>query len=160
MDRLSSQLDRSHEETPDPDETAIGFGPGDEHLIAESRHHLDINRQLFDLAELEELDRSLRLFSIKRFNLFGFDPSDHGCDDVASLRQWVKTTLAKAGVDLEGGAVRLLAIPRVMGYVFNPLSVWYCFGPDEEVRAVIHEVRNTFGDRHVYVVPVDRKSVV
>jgi DSF synthase len=58
MDRLSSQLDRSGESEPAADETLIGFGPGEEHLIAQSRHHLDINSQLFDLAELDILYRA------------------------------------------------------------------------------------------------------
>ena len=55
MDRLSSQLDRSGESAPDADDAVIGFGPGDEHLIAQSRHHLSIDRQLFDLSELDIL---------------------------------------------------------------------------------------------------------
>lgn len=52
----------------------------------------------------------------------------------------------------------LLAYPRVLGYVFNPISIWYAFGPDDRLRALIHEVRNTFGDKHIYVVAVDPQS--
>ena len=109
---------------------------------------------MFDLDELEALASGLRLFSIGRFNLYGFDPADHGVERVEDLRPWVESTLAGAGVELDGGRVSLLTFPRVLGYVFNPISVWYCFGPDDELRAVIHEVRNTFGGRHVYVVPI------
>ncbi len=110
---------------------------------------------LFDIDELDRLGRELRLFSLDRFNLFSFQPDKHGPVDGASLRPWVDGLLADNGIDLEGGPVRLLAIPRVLGYVFDPISVWYCYGPDHELRAVIHEVRNTFGDKHMYVVPID-----
>ncbi|MFZ0013145.1 MAG: DUF1365 domain-containing protein [Acidimicrobiia bacterium] len=109
---------------------------------------------LFDIDELDRLDLDLRWFSVGRFNLLSFDPDVHGAADGTPLRPWVETTLREAGVELEGGPVRLLAFPRILGYVFDPISIWYCHGPDEDLRAVIYEVRNTFGDRHSYVVPV------
>lgn len=109
---------------------------------------------MFDIDELERLDRRLRLFSLRRFNLFGFDEQKHGADE-RGLRHMVDALLADHGIDLEGGKVTLLAFPKVLGYVFDPISVWYCHGPEGELRAVIHEVRNTFGDKHLYVVPVD-----
>lgn len=109
---------------------------------------------LLDIDRLEDLDRSLRSFSLRRFNLFGFDPADYGPADGSPLRQWVEEILGAAGVQLDGGPVLLLTFPRVLGYVFNPLSIWYCYGPSGDLRGVIHEVRNTFGDRHSYLVPV------
>ena len=96
----------------------------------------------------------LRLFSLDRFNLFSLRAADHGPDDGSSLRAWAERLLADTGVDLEGGRIELLSFPRVLGYVFNPISVWYCYGPDDRLRAVLHEVRNTFGDKHTYVVPI------
>lgn len=114
-----------------------------------------VHYMMLDLAELGTLGEELKLFSIGRFNLFGFDPADHGVGAIDDLRPWVDSTLAHAGIRLDGGRVSLLAFPQVLGYVFNPISVWYCYGPQDDLRAVIHEVRNTFGDRHVYVVPVD-----
>lgn len=110
---------------------------------------------LFDLDELPELSRRLRWFSFNRWNVFSLYSSDHGPDDGTLLREWAETRLDEAGVDIEGGRIQLLAFPRVLGYVFNPISVWYCYGPDNRLRAVMHEVRNTFGDKHTYVVPVD-----
>lgn len=109
---------------------------------------------MFDIDELDRLDSELRLFSLDRFNLFGFRSDKHGPVDGGPLRPWVDALLAENGIDLDGGPVRLLAFPRVLGYVFDPISVWYCYGPDDELRAVIHEVRNTFGDKHMYVVPI------
>lgn len=110
---------------------------------------------LFDIDEIESLAGRLRWFSVGRFNLFGFDRSKHGPADGSDLRPWVEATLLEAGVDLDGGKIFLLAFPRLLGFVFNPISIWYCYGPGGELRAVLHEVRNTFGDRHIYVVPVD-----
>ena len=109
---------------------------------------------LFDIDHLVDLDWDLRWFSVGRFNLFGFDPDVHGPGDGRPLRPWVEACLREAGVDLRGGPIFLLTFPRVLGYVFNPISVWYCFDDDGLLAAVIHEVRNTFGDRHSYVVPI------
>lgn len=110
---------------------------------------------LFDIDRLDELDRDTRLFSHNRWNLFSLQDRDHGAGDGSSLRSWANAALRRAGVDPSGTTIRLLAFPRVLGYVFNPLSVWYCFDADDRLIALIHEVRNTFGDKHSYVVPVD-----
>jgi len=114
---------------------------------------------LFDIDELDRLDRSLRWFSVGRFNLLSFDPGVHGAADGTPLRPWVETTLRDAGVELDGGRVLLLSFPRILGYVFNPISIWYCHGPEDDLRAVIYEVRNTFGDRHSYVVAVPENGL-
>jgi DUF1365 family protein len=113
---------------------------------------------LFDIDELGRLDKELRLFSLDRFNLFSFQTDKHRPVDGGSLRPWVDSLLAESGIDLEGGSVRLLAFPRVLGHVFDPISVWYCYGPANDLRAVIHEVRNTFGDKHMYIVPIAASS--
>jgi DUF1365 family protein len=109
---------------------------------------------LLDIDELERLSAQLGLFSLGHFNLYSFHASDHGLQTVAEIRPWVEGVLTQAGVRLEGGSIKLLALPRILGYVFNPLSVWYCYDEHSRMRAVIHEVRNTFGDRHIYVVPI------
>ncbi len=114
---------------------------------------------LFDIDRLEDLDRKHRWFSLGRFNLMSFDESDYGPADGSPLRPWVEQTLEGAGVNLEGGRILLLTFPRILGFVFNPLSIWYCYGPSGDLRGVIHEVRNTFGDKHSYVVPVDREGM-
>jgi uncharacterized protein len=114
---------------------------------------------LFDIDHLDDLDRDLRWFSVGRFNVFGFEPSVHGPADGRPLRRWVETCLGDAGVDLCGGKIYLLAFPRVLGYVFNPISIWYCYDDAGLLAAVIHEVRNTFGDRHNYVVPIGENGL-
>ncbi len=108
---------------------------------------------LIDLDELARLHAVLPAFSHNRFNLFSFRDSDHGPGDGSPLRPWVERHLAAAGIDLDGGAIRLLCYPRILGYVFNPLSVYFCHRPDGALAAILYEVSNTFGERHTYLIP-------
>jgi len=109
---------------------------------------------LLDLDEIGELDARLNLFSHEQFNLFGFRNTDHGDGSSVSLRQQAERDLATAGIDLAGGKIYLLCMPRICGYVFNPLSIYYCHGADDRLVAIIYEVHNTFGERHSYLIPV------
>ncbi len=104
-----------------------------------------------DLDELEVLDAGMRLFSVDRRNLFTLRTRDHGARDGSAWRPWIDATLARAGVDLAGGPVRLLTFPRVLGFSFFPVSFWYCFHADGTLRAILAEVNNTFGDHHNYL---------
>jgi DUF1365 family protein len=113
---------------------------------------------LFDLDELPSLDRKLRLFSYNRPNVFTFRDRDHGDGTAGTLRPYVEKLLAEAGLGPDGGRIALLCMPRVWGYVFNPLSIYYCFSQSGDLRATIYEVRNTFGQRHSYVIPVDEAT--
>ena len=111
---------------------------------------------LLDIDSIEQLARKLWLFSYNRFNIFSFYDKDHlpatycqtGGD---TLRTWVLQGLAAHGIDLQGGSIQLFCYPRVLGFVFNPLSVWYCRDAEGALRAIICEVRNTFGERHCYL---------
>jgi DUF1365 family protein len=110
---------------------------------------------LFDLDELPKLGRSLRLFSHNRFNLFSFHDRDHGDSSGGSLRAWVEGHLMEAGIAADGGPIRLLCLPRILGYVFNPISVYFCYLRDGTLNAILYEVNNTFGQRHSYLIPVE-----
>jgi len=120
------------------------------------RHRLDyrVFWLLLDLGEVESLDQRLRLFSRNRFNLMAFHDRDHGDGGGVPLRVQIEALLADAGVDLGGGPIRLLTMPRVLGYVFNPISIYYCHRPDGDLAALVYEVTSTFGQRHAYVIPV------
>lgn len=104
-----------------------------------------------DLDEIDEIDARVWLFSHNRPNLVSLWDRDHGPHDGTPLRPWIETLAARAGVDLTGGRVMLLAFPRVMGARFYPVSFWYCFGADGVALAVLAEVHNTFRDRHNYL---------
>jgi hypothetical protein len=111
---------------------------------------------LIDLDELPDLNSRLRLFSHNRANVFSLYDRDHGDGGAAPLRAQAERRLAESGVDIEGGAIRLLCMPRTLGYGFNPLSVYFCHRRDGALAALIYEVHNTFGERHAYVLPTSR----
>jgi uncharacterized protein len=104
----------------------------------------------FELGREEELGS--RLLSIGRFNLFGFYASDHGPRDGSALLPWVRRGLAAAGIAEANGAVWLQTMPRMLGYVFNPISLYFCHDRNGQLRAVLCEVNNTFGDHDTYVI--------
>lgn len=109
---------------------------------------------LIDLDRLAAADRQSLLFGVNRAALYSFREADHGPRDGSSLRAYVQRCAAEQGVDLVGGRVLLLCYPRLLGYTFNPLSVYFCYSASGELALVIYEVRNTFGDIHPYVLPV------
>ncbi|MDY0746042.1 DUF1365 family protein [Paucibacter sp. R3-3] len=120
------------------------------------RHRLAyrLYQLLLDLDELPLLDSRLRCFSVDRFNLFSFHARDHGDGSGIDLRGQIDARLREAGLPA-GGAIRLLTLPRLLGHVFNPLSVWFCHAPGSgALQALIYEVNNTFGQRHSYLIPV------
>lgn len=110
---------------------------------------------LLDIDRLDEATRTTRLFSRNRFNLVAFHDRDHGADGAVGLRIWAETVLRERGIELAGGRIRLLCMPRLLGFAFNPISMWYCEHADGSLRAVIAEVRNTFGEKHCYVLASD-----
>ena len=117
------------------------------------RHHRFIYRLftlLIDVDRLPEMDRQLRFLSIERANLFSFHSRDHGPRDGTPLRPWVEAELQAAGIDVAPAQIRLLAMPRFLGYVFNPLSVYYCYDNNLSLYAIVYEVKNTFGEQHAY----------
>jgi uncharacterized protein len=109
---------------------------------------------LLDLDELADLDRRLRLFAVNRKGLFSFRDEDHGSGVAGDLKHWAETQLVEAGIAAEDLRVKILCYPRILGYVFNPLTVYFCYGAQNELRAIIYEVCNTFHERHAYVIPV------
>ena len=115
---------------------------------------------LADLEELADLDARLPGFTYNRPGLVSFWDRDHGARDGSPLRPWIEGHLAEAGVDLQGGPIRVLCFPRVVGYGFNPICVWFCYGPQRDLRAIVYEVSNTFGEWHDYLVPVEPGDIV
>jgi DUF1365 family protein len=109
---------------------------------------------LIDLDRLADADRQSPLFGVNRAALYSFHEADHGKRDGSSLRSYAQRCAAERGIDLTGGRVLLLCYPRLLGYTFNPLSVYFCYRADGELALLIYEVRNTFGDIHPYVLPV------
>ena len=109
---------------------------------------------LVDVDRLAEVGRMSRLLSVNRGNIASFHESDHVEEPGETLRGFADRLLGLAGL-APASRVLLLAYPRILGYVFNPLSVFFCYGQGERLFAVIYAVRNTFGQRHTYVAPVE-----
>jgi uncharacterized protein len=93
-----------------------------------------------------------RWLSKDRFNLLSFSTRDHGPRDGSSLETWMRDLLIAEGIDTADGEIVLQTFPRLLGYVFNPISIWYCFDKRGQLRAALAEVSNTFGERHNYLV--------
>lgn len=128
------------------------------HLRVKPKQHrlsYRIYSLLIDLDELDELDRRLRLLSIDRFNLFSFYRKDRGDHSGSDLRRQVERCMREAGIKPDGGSIRLLTMPRLLGWAFNPLSVFFCYARDGSLKAVLWEVDNTFGESHGYMIPVE-----
>lgn len=114
---------------------------------------------LLDLDEVEGLSSSLKLFGFDRGALFSVHSKDHGkLESGQSLKAWAQAHLADAGFDPTGMRVTMLCYPRIFGYVFNPLTVYYCYAPTGQLTAVLYEVCNTFNERHTYIIPADLKD--
>ncbi len=116
---------------------------------------------LVDLGELPQLDKSLPLFAYNRWAPIAFHDRDHGSRDGQALRPWAEAMMRDAGVEPDGGRIELLCYPRVFGYVFNPVSVYFCRRRDETLAAILYEVHNTHGEQHTYALAVtDQRGVV
>ena len=113
-----------------------------------------------DLSELNTLEKKISFFSYNRFNLISFFDKDHGNRDGLSLIEWVKKNLKENRINSEEIKVRLLCYPRILGYVFNPLSVFYVYDKNENLISVLYEVKNTFGEQHTYIFKVENGQLL
>ena len=107
---------------------------------------------LLDLDEAPEMAAGSRLFGFNTAAPVSFHERDHGDGSTRPLKAQIEAHAAAAGHPV-GGPVRVLCFPRVFGFVFNPISVFYCHAPDGRLSAIVYEVNNTFGDRIAYVAP-------
>lgn len=111
---------------------------------------------LLDIDEIDAIAKRHWLFSRNRRNLFSFFDRDHGNKSGTDghggpLRAYVENRLREAGIRQGGCRIRLMTMPRIFGYVFNPLSVYFCHDDNDNLFALIYEVNNTFGQRHSYI---------
>jgi len=112
-----------------------------------------------DLDELKKLDNNNPIFSYNRFNIFSFYDTDHGLRDGSSLKDWVLSNLKKFNVSDKIDTVKLLCYPRIFGYVFNPLSIFYCY-ENQKLKAIFYEVKNTFNEQHTYIFKIKNEEKI
>jgi len=108
---------------------------------------------LLDVDKLSDTTENLGFFSLDRFNLFSLDQLQHGYRDDRSISKFAWDQMRKLGLESEVQRIEMLFYPRILGFAFNPLTVYLCRSADETLRAVIYEVRNTFGGNLTYVMP-------
>ena len=111
-----------------------------------------------DLDEIKKLDNDNPIFSYNRFNIFSFYDKDHGDRDGKALKVWVLDNLKKFNINENINKIKLLCYPRIFGYVFNPLSVFYCY-EDNSLKAIFYEVKNTFNEQHTYIFKVKDNKI-
>jgi uncharacterized protein len=107
-----------------------------------------------DIDELPRISRDLRWLKHNRFGLFSFHDRDHGLRDGSPLRPWIEAALQHADIDAIGGKITMVCFPRLLGYAFNPIAVYYCYDRTDKLRAILYQVKNTFGEQHSYLIPV------
>ena len=127
--------------------------------VRPKRHSLRyrVFSMLVDLDQLDVLDEKLRFFSLNRFNLVSLVSKDFGARDGSSIAAFIRAKAADAGVH-DIARIRMLAYPRLLGFAFNPITVYYCEDAAGVVRFMAYEVSNTFGEHHFYqagVTPVE-----
>jgi len=129
----------------------IGFGSVRHTRLRPTRHRFTY-RSFFLRMPLRAMSArrpALRWLAFNRFGLFSLHDADHG--DGGPAVPWIDSMLARAGIEDATGEIWLHAFPRVLGYVFNPVSFWLCHRADGSLRAIVCEVNNTFGEKHCYV---------
>ena len=105
---------------------------------------------LIDLDEIDQLNRNNLIFSYNKFNIFSFYDKDHGQRNGEPLKKWVLNKLKKFKLNFKIDKIKLLCYPRIFGYVFNPLSIFYCY-QNNSLKAIFYEVKNTFNEQHTYI---------
>jgi len=114
---------------------------------------------LIDLDEINFLDKSIGIFSHNKFNIFSFYDKDHGDRDGGNLKNWVISNLKKFRIKENITNIKVLCYPRILGYVFNPLSIFYCYEKDKLV-AIFYEVKNTFNEQHTYIFKIKNNEEI
>jgi DUF1365 family protein len=146
------------ENGPPPDAAGVLY-PGEvmHHRLKPFGHRFvyKVFSLLVDLDRLDELDRLSPLFSVNKPNIASFHEADHVERDGETVRAFADRLLAGAGLKRRATRILLLAYPRICGYVFNPISIYFAYNVAGELIALIYAVRNTFGERHTYVAPVE-----
>ena len=102
-----------------------------------------------DHDELIELTKKIKVFSYNKFNIFSYYENDHGYRDGRLLREFVEDFLSLHQIKYKKLKINIMCFPRILGYVFNPLSTIYCYD-DKKLIAIFYEVKNTSNEQHTY----------
>lgn len=128
------------------------------HLPFEHKFTYSVFSLWVDLDELPTLSKALKLFSFNRWNILSFRNKDHGPRNGEDIRPWIEKYAAEKEIEIKGGKIFALCFPRLWGYVFNPLTVYFLFTKEQQLTAVLYQVKNTFGEQHGYLLPMEEKA--
>lgn len=117
------------------------------------RFNYNIFSLVIDIDRYEEAKESSLLFGVNSTSLISFHEKDHGLRDGSALREYIDNLLIQGDIETPA-KVLLWCNPRVFGYTFNPLSIYFCYDENDEVIALVYQVNNTFGETHSYVAKV------
>jgi len=115
---------------------------------------------LIDLGELNIIKQKIKIFSHNKFNILSFFDKDHGPRDGSSIKEWIKKNLKGIGIIDDKIQIKLLCYPRIFGYVFNPLSVFFIYNQSSELISILYEVKNTFGEQHTYIFKANDSKII
>ena len=115
---------------------------------------------LIDLDELDLIQNKIKIFSYNKFNIISFFDIDHGPRDGTSLKKWILKNLRSIGIIENDVQIKLLCYPRIFGYVFNPLSVFFIYDQYSKLISILYEVKNTFGEQHTYIFKTDDNKTI
>ena len=115
---------------------------------------------LIDLDELKIIQNKIKIFSYNKFNIISFYDTDHGPRDGTSLKKWIIKNLKDIGINNENIQIKLLCYPRIFGYAFNPLSVFFIYDQNSRLISILYEVKNTFGEQHTYIFKTDDNETI
>ena len=115
---------------------------------------------LIDLDEINKINNNLNFFSYNKFNLISFFDIDHGSRDGYNVKEWVKENLVKKNIKFQNIRVEILCYPRILGYVFNPLSILYVYNEKDALISIFYEVKNTFGEQHTYIFETQDQKII
>ncbi len=103
-----------------------------------------------DIDDLNQIDKNYKFFSLNNFNLFSFYECDHGYRDTRSIKNFIVDSLSKYKIKYQNLKINILCFPRILGYVFDPLSIIYCFD-NNKLISIFYEVKNTTNEQHTYI---------
>tara|TARA_B100000989_G_scaffold291008_1_gene264931 strand:+ start:5546 stop:6313 length:768 start_codon:yes stop_codon:yes gene_type:complete len=113
---------------------------------------------LLDLSEIRFINKTIPFFSYNKFNILSFFDKDHGKRDGSDLVIWVRKKLKEKRITLDDIKIKILCYPRIFGYVFNPLSIFFIYNNTDQLIAIFYEVKNTYGEQHTYIFKIKNSN--
>jgi len=126
------------------------------------RHRFDYRIYMLavDVDRIDDVAGTSKLFSHNRAGLISLHDKDHGFRDGRGLRAYAESALSAQGLQAFGANIQFVTMPRLLGYAFNPISFYFCRDAAGRLGAVLHQVKNTFGDQVGYLMPVRGEGVI